>query len=258
VEVSSREDPGFDQSANGGGRPWGIWCTLLFSGIISILHIVVGFFAALGFSGIELNPKVNGEEHLRSLQANGLYLSVATISSTIICSALILLFAKLRRGTTISEYLRFKPVSAAQLLKWLFLVGLFIVASDATTLVLGRPLVPKFMSEAYATAGSLPLLWLALVIAAPLFEELFFRGFLFAGLVSSRLGASGTIVITAFVWGVIHLQYEAVDIFMVCILGLILGLARLKTDSVYTPIALHSFANLVATIETSLFGTTST
>jgi len=113
------------------------------------------------------------------------------------------------------------------------------------------------MSEAYATAGSLPLLWLALVIAAPLFEELFFRGFLFAGLVSSRLGAVWTIAITAFVWGAIHLQYEAVDIIIICLLGLILGLARLKTDSVYTPIALHSFTNLVATIETSIFGKTS-
>jgi uncharacterized protein len=245
-------------ASDAAGGPWGIWWTLLFSGVIALAYIGVNLVVALGLSGLALhqNPRLNVDEYLRGIESNGLYLSVATIGSAIVCGALILLFAKLRRGITVSGYLRLTPVPAAQLLKWVLLVVLFIVGCDVTNLLLGREIVPRFMSEVYASAGNMPLLWFALVIAAPFFEELFFRGFLFAGLVASRLGAAWTIVITAFVWGAIHMQYEVVDVFTICILGLILGLARLKTNSVWTPIALHSFTNLVATIETSLFGRT--
>jgi membrane protease YdiL (CAAX protease family) len=245
-------------TTNAAGGPWGIWWTLLFSGVIALVYMGVSLVVALGFSGLALhqNPRLNVDEYLRVIESNGLYLSVATIGSAIVCGAFILLFAKLRRGITVSGYLRLTPVPAAQLLKWVLLVVLFIVACDVTNLMLGRAIVPKFMSEVYASAGNIPLLWFALVIAAPFFEELFFRGFLFAGLIASRLGAAWTIAITAFVWGAIHMQYEIVDVLAICMFGLILGLARVKTDSVYTPIVLHSFTNLVATIETAMFGRT--
>ena len=113
--------------------------------------------------------------------------------------------------------------------------------------------MPTFMTESYRTAGVLPLFWLAIVVAAPLFEELFFRGFVFAGLAASRLGAYWAIGMTAVVWGGIHQQYEPLDIFFICTGGVILGLARLKTNSVYTPIVLHALMNLVAIVETALF-----
>jgi membrane protease YdiL (CAAX protease family) len=258
-EFPSQEDSVSNPAAiNSARRPWGFWFTLLFSGIIAVAHVGVSLVVALGFGGVAQyrNPKPNIDEYFRGIESNGLYLSVATIASALACGALILFFAKLRRGMTISEYLRLTPVPAAQLFKWLLIVALFVVASDVTNLILGRQVVPRFMSEVYATAGNLPLLWLALIIAAPLLEELFFRGFLFAGLASSRLGDAWTIGITSFAWGVIHTQYEVIDVFTICALGVILGLARLKTDSVYTPIALHSFTNLVATVETSLLGKT--
>jgi uncharacterized protein len=113
--------------------------------------------------------------------------------------------------------------------------------------------VPEFMREAYATAEPLWLFWIALVVAAPLFEEVFFRGFLFSGLESSALGPAGAIVVTGAVWAAIHFQYDAFDMTLILCLGLVLGVARLSTRSLLVPFVMHATMNLVATAETALF-----
>ena len=236
------------------GKPWGLWWTLLFAGIIAVVYLCVQLVVAIAFGAVAKHraPVPDLESYLARLEFNGLYLSVALFSSTVVCGSLIWLFARLRRGTSVSQYLRLTPVAPVKLAKWSLAILLYAAACDATNVLLGRPIVPAFMAESYKTAGVLPLFWLAIVVAAPLFEELFFRGFVFAGLAASRLGAYWAIGLTAVVWGGIHQQYEPLDIFFICTGGVILGLARLKTDSVYTPIVLHALMNLVATIETSL------
>ena len=109
------------------------------------------------------------------------------------------------------------------------------------------------MRQAYATAGFTLLFWLALVVAAPLLEELFFRGFLFSGLERTWLKKVGTIALTAVIWAIIHVQYGLWDIFWICIMGILFGIARVRTGSIYTPVALHMVLNLVATIETAYY-----
>jgi membrane protease YdiL (CAAX protease family) len=94
-----------------------------------------------------------------------------------------------------------------------------------------------------------PLLWFALMVMAPLSEEILFRGFVFKGLQNSRVGAIGAILIANIVWSAMHAQYDAYGIAQVFIAGLLLGAARLKTNSIYVPIAMHSFMNLIATVE---------
>jgi len=74
-----------------------------------------------------------------------------------------------------------------------------------------------------ATARFRPLLWFAIIVMAPLFEESLFRGFLIAGMQRSRIGA---ILIT-----LIHLQYEAFYLVYIFIGGILLGIARVKTGS---------------------------
>ena len=55
----------------------------------------------------------------------------------------------------------------------------------------GRAIVPPFVIDAYRSArdsGTIWLLVIALVIAAPLTEEIVFRGFMYRGLAASRVG----------------------------------------------------------------------
>jgi membrane protease YdiL (CAAX protease family) len=74
-----------------------------------------------------------------------------------------------------------------------------IAAADAITFALGKDLVPAFQIELHRTAreeGSLPWLWLAIIVAAPVGEELLFRGFMFRGFVHEPRDA----LVTRGVW----------------------------------------------------------
>ena len=82
-----------------------------------------------------------------------------------------------------------------------------------------------------------------------MFEEIFFRGFLFQGIRYSRLGPIGAIGITSFFWAAIHLQYDIYGIATIFALGILFGIARLKTGSIHLLMVMHSLASLVATIE---------
>ena len=109
------------------------------------------------------------------------------------------------------------------------------------------------MARAYQTAGFLPLFWIALVVAAPLFEEICPFGVSCSRACRySWLGTTGAIVIAALVWAGIHMQYDAYQISTVFLGGLLLGAARWKTGSVYTTIIMHAFWNLIATVETAI------
>jgi uncharacterized protein len=87
------------------------------------------------------------------------------------------------------------------------------------------------------------------VVAAPVYEEIFFRGFLFEGILWSRLGPVGAVVITSLVWAGVHLQYDYFELSMLLIFGLVIGVARLRTRSIVTCIAMHFFFNLMASVE---------
>jgi uncharacterized protein len=234
--------------------PWGFWATLGFSGIIAAVFVGLGIALAVPFTNAQLagNPALDYDASMRSLEANGLYMAVVTLATSLVCSSLIMLFAGLRNGITIVDYLRLKSVPAVILSRWILTVVLLAVLWDVSNWLLNRDLVPQVLVQAYRTAGIIPLFWLAIVVAAPVFEELFFRGFLFAGLSASFLGPKGAIALTAVIWGAIHVQYEIYDILLICVAGVILGLARVKTGSIYVPLLMHSTINLIATVETWL------
>ena len=89
-------------------------------------------------------------------------------------------------------------------------------------------------------------------MAAPIFEETFFRGFKFRGIRHSRLGPPGAVLATALAWTLMHAQYDVFALLQVFASGLLLGLARLKSQSLYVPLAMHSAANPIATVEVAV------
>jgi hypothetical protein len=125
------------------------------------------------------------------------------------------------------------------------------MAFGLISVLLKRPM-PEFMTKTYASIGSPWILWLAVIVAAPLFEELFFRGFVIKGLAESRLGWQGAVLISSCLWSLIHLQYKPYELSFVFLLGLILGVARVKTGSTLLTFLLHSLVNLTAMIEVAV------
>ena len=238
---------------SGNPRHWGMLGTVLW-----------GAGIATAFAGLQLvvilayvthgKPDLAGDELRMLVEANkynGVMLSLATLLTTVLCVPLVLGIAKLKRGSRLAAYLAFNPVPLGTLGKWLGVTALFLLASDLLAVVLGKPVVPEFMRAAYSTAEPVWLLWLAFVVAAPLFEEVFFRGFLFKGLEGS-LKPTGAIVATSVLWAAIHTQYDMFGIGFIFVTGLLLGAARSRTQSMWPPLAMHVLTNAVACIEAGL------
>lgn len=101
-----------------------------------------------------------------------------------------------------------------------------------------------------ASSTDVPLfLYLGVGIGAPLVEEFMFRGALWRGWRASPLGLWGTLLLTSFLWAILHVQYPAVIIAYIFCLGLLLGYAREKSGSLWIPVGMHALNNGLATIE---------
>ena len=189
------------------------------------------------------------EQAILAMAQDGYVLSVATFLATVFGIGLILGIIKLKRHAVLKDYLAITPVGGKTLLKWIGAVVVFVMLSDLLTLSLGRPISPEFMLTIYSSAKPVWMFWFALVVCAPLFEEVFFRGFLHKGLANSFLKPTGAVITTAIAWALIHLQYDLYGIATIAVAGLLLGAARVYTRSLITPIVLHAFMNVVATTQ---------
>jgi len=175
--------------------------------------------------------------------------TLAILISSPFIMGLTVLFATLRKGITLKEYLALHEMHWSGILGWSCILFLFAAASDGLGVLLKRPVVQQFMLNVYLTAPVKPLLWIGIIVASPLSEEVFFRGFLFKGILHSKLGAAGAILLTSLAWTSLHYQYDLYGMATVMAVGLLLGFARLRTNSVYTPIAMHALMNLIAAME---------
>jgi hypothetical protein len=226
-------------------KPWGLWATLSFSLALIVVFIAIQTAVLVAFMVVQSPKTPSAGDYV----CNGLLLSVATWVSAPICLAFVVLLVKLRNQLSIRDYLSLNRVSAGRFLAWAAILLVFVAVSDGATWLLGRDVVPSFMIESYRTAVIVPLLLATLYIAAPVFEEIFFRGFMFQGIQQSRLGNLGAVLITSLTWSAIHMQYDAYQVAMIFAGGILLGVARARSNSVYLTIALHSLMNVIATIE---------
>lgn len=234
-------------------RVWGPWATAGFGIVVFIFFLVTQTLIAVIYAAIRIisDPTISPVQHALSLPV-GLLVALSTFASTIVCVGLIIGIVKLRRDTTITGYLGFRPITRKTIFSLIAITAGFIILSDSLSWILERPLNSELMVDVYRSSVWPALFWIAVVIFGPVFEETFFRGFLFSGFRKSRLGITGTIVLTALTWAVIHLQYGVYEIATIFVLGIVLGIARFKTDSLWSPLIMHAFVNLVATLELAI------
>ncbi len=244
VEEAPREAP---------PRPWGVAATLGLGLAVMVVFVgaQIGVLLLFALAHMRGGPSADLGREIQTLGSSGLVLATSSVVSAIPALALLAFLCRVR-GWRPGSYLGLRAPSAAQVLTWLGLLVAAMVAFDLGSYLVGEAVVPEFMTHAYRTAGSLPLLLLALLVAAPLFEELFFRGFLFRGLEASALGGVGTVIVTAVTWASLHLQYDGFHMGIVLLTGLLLGLARLRTGSATLTVTMHALMNLVAVVETAV------
>lgn len=235
-----------------GYKRWGLTGTLLWSLSVAFLYFVAQTIVALVYIGLHQTnaTPANIEAMAADLEKNGNVIVYCTLTSFILCSGLLLLAAAIKRGSRLSHYFGFKYFQRSELKVWGGILIAYLIFSDGMLTLLGIEIVPEFMSSIYTTSDNKILFWIALVVAAPVLEEMFFRGFLFEGIANSFAGPIAAIVLTSVLWSAIHVQYDGVGIAIIFIMGLILGVAKHRTGSLYLTMGMHAFGNAIATVET--------
>jgi hypothetical protein len=99
----------------------------------------------------------------------------------------------------------------------------------------------------------MPLLFVLIVIGAPLSEELLFRGFIFPSLARSRIGTWGAAVVTSALWTLPHVGYSVQGLAAIFIAGLLLAGVLVRTGSLRVTILCHAVYNLGAFLFMLLF-----
>jgi membrane protease YdiL (CAAX protease family) len=233
---------------------WGFWATFglgLATGAIFLLAQTLVTVAFI-IDRVVHDTSLDISQLTDQLLSNGDLLSAAIITSAILCTGFVLLMVKARRGEPIARYLALKSISLKTALVMLAVTIAFIAASYGINSLIPQP-ETDFMGDAYVNASLPVVFWLAMVIFAPIFEEVFIRGFLFIGFRQSRLGPAGAIILTAVIWALLHVQYNYYEMTLIFFLGIVLGIARYKTDSLWAPFIVHGLNNLLAMVMITLF-----
>jgi membrane protease YdiL (CAAX protease family) len=225
-------------------RPWGPWASICWGLLLFVVMVVVQTVVFLGFVVVQGATTL---DKMKALSSDALVLSVTTFASTPIIIGLIVLLIYFR-GCSIRDYLAWRIPELKTTGLAVAGLALLLISIDALTFTIGRPIVPEVMVDIYKTGWIIPLV-LTMIVAAPVGEEIFFRGFVFEGIARSKWGPFVAILLTSVAWGAIHLQYDAYSVVMVIFMGFYLGEVRRRTKSLPLTIFLHGIANLVATTE---------
>jgi uncharacterized protein len=233
---------------------WGFWATAGLGLATGIVFLLVQTLTVLPFviAALAGEPGLDVSELTNRVLENGDLFSAATIAAAVVCVGFILLMIKARGGESITQYLALKSISRKTIARMFVITAVFILLSIAVSALLPEQPGSDYTTTAYNNASIKPLFWVAVVIFAPIFEEAFVRGFLFIGFRQSRIGPAGAIILTTLIWAALHMQYDIFQIAVIFVLGIILGIVRHKTDSLWSPLIIHSFNNLVAMVLISL------
>jgi membrane protease YdiL (CAAX protease family) len=232
---------------------WGAWPSAGFGCGLLMVSIILSAMVAAGFivGGLISDSTVDIGKLAQGLMANGLYFSLSTFASAIVCTGLIMLIINIRHTLSIAEYLGLRPIPIKTILASLAIAAGIIVLTDGFSYILGEPNVPEWQVDLYMSSHWPVLLWLIFIVFTPAFEEILFRGFLFEGFRHSRIGVIGAILLTAFLWALSHVQYNAYALAMIFLMGIVFGIVRFRTGSLWSTMIMHSLINLIAMIQTA-------
>jgi membrane protease YdiL (CAAX protease family) len=235
---------------------WGFWATCAWG--VGAFGVFYATQAAVMIGLLKWWPFRAGTAPttLKALESNAVIVSMTTIvcvPAVVLFLALAIRFARVR----FVDYLALKPVDVRTTLRALAATLGYGAALEVVTWLAGRPLQVPFVTELYQSArdtATLPLVLIAVAVAAPITEETLFRGFVLRGWASSRLGPVGAVALTSAIWAGIHIQYDWVEVSEIFGLGLLLGYVRLRSGSLLPSMVAHGAYGLAAMIQGAILG----
>ncbi len=157
-----------------------------------------------------------------------------------------------RKGNLSFASLGFRPTS----IKWIAVAAMativviaFQTGLSASELEIdfGGGDSAQFLVGESPTAWRFILVFTAVVIGAPLAEEMFFRGVLF-GWASQRWGFVGPAILTSLFFGVLHQQYSIAGLLLIGLVGFVAAALFYFSRSLWTAISYHAMNNGFAVI----------
>jgi membrane protease YdiL (CAAX protease family) len=226
-------------------RPWGPGATIGWTLLCIVVMFAAQIFGLVIFVVFRIatttSPKFD------DLLTSGNVIALATLLSTSAAVGLIALLIRIRRYPIRDYLVLYWPTPRSAMIS---LAGLAVLlgATDLSSYLLGRPLVPTVMVDIYRGSW-LPALLFALVVLAPIGEETLFRGFLYMGIAASRAGPIVAILVSSVAFALLHVQYDWHGIVAVLATGLYLGVVRSRSQSLLLTMLLHAVGNAFATLE---------
>lgn len=198
-----------------------------------------------GFSfGLLSDPRM--EERMNDLVFNGDLVAHEALWSGLVCTLLILASVRLWKRRHTAHFLGLHRPHWRQVMLWLgifFLLGLVIEALAH----LSPSFRTDFMAKVIGSSTNLLWLYLGVGVMAPVFEEFLLRGLLF-GSIRHMADEHATVALTAGVFTLMHMQYDAAVMLLILPMGIVLGYARSRSGSIWVPVLLHMLNNLVSVL----------
>jgi membrane protease YdiL (CAAX protease family) len=223
--------------------PWGVASTIAWTLTALLLGIVAATVSFGMWAGNAPRPSPTTYD--------GTLIAFGTLASVPVQVAVLVFAAQLRHWPP-AIYLGLVMPRRAEVIVAVVCVITLNLLFDGILYVSGRELVPPFQVEAWRTvvdAGWLVGLLVAIVIIAPVGEEIVFRGFLFRGLAKPGWEIHAVLGI-ALAWALLHIQYDWLGMVQIFLVGLVLGWFRWASGSTVLTIGMHVLINLQSMIET--------
>jgi membrane protease YdiL (CAAX protease family) len=232
-------------------RPWGFWATLAwFAAAVATLfaanflcNSLYAVWWAIAYPGLPVG-------------APSVVLGFVTLAVSTLAIVLVLVLAARLAGFMARDYLG---------LRWPhwrhILLGFGLLAAFGFLFVGLRYLLPSLDQSAVwisvyrsvmGNTSALVLFWIMFVVAAPIAEEILFRGFLMRGWSESRLGAAGTVVLTSLIFAAVHTHHGLTGMALVFASAFLFGLMRWQSGSTVLPIMMHAARNLTVGVWVAL------
>jgi uncharacterized protein len=227
---------------------WGYFATFGWSLLAYLVASVVAFVGLYFWDPATFRLDVDFSDAMKDAQ----YVSLTTIFTNVILVALLIVAVWIARAKA-KDYLALMWPSRQEVVVGLVSLAILLPVLDGLALLFGQPIIPAFVVDIYKSAqsqGSLLLLWLAIVIAAPVAEEITFRGFIFRGWVrpTTQRPMLGILIVTL-LFTVIHIQYNWFGLLQVFMIGLLLTWTRWRSGSSLLPMVMHVIANFYAMLQ---------
>jgi CAAX protease family protein len=221
-------------------RPWGYFATA------GWLVLAVLISMALGIAVVEWLLGVAADSGLRP----PLYETTLWIGML----AVLALAARLRHWS-VKDYFGLVRPSNRQIAISLASLAMLLAAEYTVIYLTGWRTGSRYTTNLYASAraaGIQSLLWLMfyLAIAAPIVEEMIFRGFLYRGWARTPRGVVPAILVISALFALLHMQYNRIGILITFCSSLLYGWARWWSGSTLLAILLHGVNNLWAMVVT--------